>query len=148
MHLLDVDARAIVRFLPGDLLAIFAFVFVGELQHSTLTLSQYNGDWLPFLVEWLDRYAAALLPFLIGWLVVAPLFGGYDSEVLASTRMALLMGATSWLGADLVGQLLRETKHFPGRTNPEFFFVALLFGGLFVLAARFGTLVVVDLTAE
>lgn len=133
MQLLDVDGRAIVRFLPGDLLAIFAFVLVGELQHGTLTA---------------ERYAGALLPFLLGWLVVAPLFGGYDSEVLESTRMALLVGATSWLGADLVGQLLRETNYFPGSTTPEFFVVALLFGGLFVLAARFGTLVVVDLTAE
>lgn len=133
MNLVDADGRAFVRFLPGDLLAILAFVLVGELQHGGLGA---------------QRYAGALLPFLIGWLVVAPLFGAYSSDTLESTRSALLLAVTTWLGADLLGQLLRGTATFPGNANPQFFVVALAFGGLFLVAARFGTLVVVDLTAS
>lgn len=133
MNPVDADARAFVRFLPGDLLAILAFVLVGELQHGGLTA---------------ERYAGSLLPFLLGWLVAAPFFGAYSSDSLESTRSALLLAVITWLGADLAGQLLRGTTTFPGDANPQFFVVALLFGGLFLTAARFGTLVVLDLTSN
>lgn len=132
MQLLDADGRAFVRFLPGDLLVILAFVLVGELQHGGLTA---------------QRYAGALLPFLLGWFVAAPFLGAYSSDTLESTRSALLLALSTWLGADLIGQLLRGTTTFPGDANPQFFVVALVFGSLFLVAARFGTLVV-DLTAN
>ena len=131
MNLLDVDARAFVRFLPGDLLAVFTLVLFGTMEHGSLTA---------------ERYAGVLVPFLVGWLLVAPLAGGYDSQVLESTRSALVLGVASWLGADFVGQVLRATEFFPGEADPVFFLVALLFGGLLVVVLRFATLVVVDLT--
>jgi hypothetical protein len=133
MNLVDADGRAFVRFLPGDLLAILAFVLVGELQHGGLTA---------------QRYAGALVPFLVGWLVTAPSFGAYSSDTLESTRSALILAVTTWLGADLIGQGLRGTATFPGEANPQFFVVAFVFGGLFIVAARFATLVVVDLTTN
>ncbi|WP_232702036.1 DUF3054 domain-containing protein [Halobacterium wangiae] len=133
MNIVDVDARAFVRFLPGDLLAVFALVLVGTMQHGSLTA---------------ERYAGVLVPFLVGWLVVAPLVGAYASEVLESTRSALVLGVASWLGTDFVGQVLRGTDYFPGEADPVFFLVALLFGGLFVAVTRFATLVVVDLTGN
>jgi hypothetical protein len=133
MNLIDANGRAFVRFLPGDLLAILAFVLVGELQHGGLGA---------------QRYAGALLPFLVGWLVVAPILGAYSSNALESSRSALLLAVTTWLGADLVGQLLRGTATFPGNASPQFFVVAFVFGSLFLAAARFGTLVITDLTGN
>ncbi len=62
MDLYDADPRAVIRFLPGDLLAIFAFVLVGTLSHGSLTA---------------ERYAGVLVPVVVGWVVVAPFAGGY-----------------------------------------------------------------------
>ncbi|MCD2199492.1 DUF3054 domain-containing protein [Halobacterium sp. KA-4] len=129
MDLYDADPRAVVRFLPGDLLAIFAFVLVGTLSHGSLTA---------------QRYAGVLVPFVVGWVVVAPFAGGYDASVRESTRAALLYGAASWLGADFLAQLLRGTPFFPGNADLQFFVVALVFGTIALTVARFLTLVIVD----
>jgi hypothetical protein len=129
MNLYDADPRAVIRFLPGDLLAVFAFVLAGTISHGSLTA---------------NRYAGVLLPFLVGWFVVAPFAGGYDEQTMESTRAALGYALASWLGADFVGQLLRETAYFPGNADPQFFLVALVVGGVLLVVARFATLVVVD----
>ncbi|NIB99522.1 DUF3054 domain-containing protein [Halobacterium sp. R2-5] len=129
MELYDADPRAVVRFLPGDLLAISAFVLAGTLSHGSLTA---------------QRYAGVLLPFVVGWIVVAPFAGGYDTRVLESTRAALLYAVASWLGADFLAQLMRGTPFFPGNADPQFFLVALAVGTVALVVARFATLVVVD----
>ncbi|MCG1003101.1 MULTISPECIES: DUF3054 domain-containing protein [Halobacterium] len=129
MDLYDADPRAVVRFLPGDLLAIAAFVLVGALSHGTLTL---------------QRYAGIFLPFVVGWIVVAPFAGGYDASVRESSRAAIAYAAMSWLGADFLAQLLRGTPFFPGNADSQFFLVALVFGTIALVLARFVTLVVVD----
>ncbi|MFB6072818.1 MAG: DUF3054 domain-containing protein [Halobacterium sp.] len=133
MNLVDVDGRAVVRFLPVDLLAVFAFVLLGMLQHGSLTA---------------QRYAGVLVPFLVGWLVVAPLAAAYGERAFESTRGALVVGLASWLGADFLAQVLRATEYFPGSADPQFFVVAFVFGGALLSVARFGTLVVVDLTEQ
>ncbi|MFB6268612.1 MAG: DUF3054 domain-containing protein [Halobacterium sp.] len=130
MEIYEADPRAVVRFLPGDLAAILLFVLAGTISHGSLTP---------------NRYAGVLLPFLVGWFVVSPLAGGYDETVLDSTRAALGYAAASWVGADFLAQVLRGTVYFPGNADPQFFLVALLVGGVFLVAARFATLVVVDL---
>lgn len=130
MSLLDVDGRAVVRYLPGDLLAIFLFVFLGELQHGGLTA---------------ERYAGVLIPFFVGWLVVAPVVGAYAERTVDSARSAIVFALAAWLGADFLGQLLRGTEFFPGNADPQFFLVALLFCGVLLAAFRFATLVVVDI---
>lgn len=133
MSFLDIDDRAVVRYLPGDLLAILLFVFLGELQHGGLTA---------------ERYAGVLLPFLIGWLAIAPVVGAYGEPTADSARSAIVFALAGWLGADFLGQVLRGTEYFPGNADPQFFLVTLLFGGLLLAAARFATLVVVDLNGD
>ena len=133
MSLLDIDERALVRYLPGDLLAVFLFVFLGELQHGGLTA---------------ERYAGVLLPFLVGWLAVAPVVGAYSERTVDSARSAVVFALAGWLGADFLGQVLRGTELFPGNANPQFFLVALLFGGVLLAAGRFAALVVVDLAGN
>jgi len=133
MKLTDVDARAVTRFLPGDVLAILALVLVGTVQHGSLTP---------------QRYAGVLLPFLVGWLAAAPLVGAYSSRAAESSRTALLLAAGSWLLGDLVGQLLRNTSFFYGNADPTFFLVMFVAGTVFLSVARFASLVVADLTGN
>jgi hypothetical protein len=133
MKLTDVDGHAVTRFLPGDVLAILALVLVGTVQHGTLTP---------------QRYAGVLLPFLVGWLAAAPLVGAYGARTVESPRAALLLAAGAWLAGDLVGQLLRNTDLFPGNADPAFFLVMFLTGAVLLSAARFGSLVVADLTGS
>lgn len=130
MELYEADPRAVVRFLPGDLAAIFLFALAGTMSHGSLTA---------------NRYAGVLLPFLVAWIVVAPFAGGYDVEVLESTRAAIGYALASWLGADFLGQVLRGTSLFPGNADPSFFLVALVVGSVLLGVGRFSTLVVVDL---
>lgn len=129
MEIYEADPRAVVRFLPGDLAAIFLFVLAGTMSHGSLTA---------------NRYAGVLLPFLVAWVVVAPLAGGYETNVLESTRAAIGYALASWLGADFLGQVLRGTAFFPGNADPSFFLVALVAGSALLVLARFATLVVVD----
>lgn len=133
MDFLDIDDRAVTRYLPGDLLSIFLFVFLGELRHGGLTA---------------ERYAGVVLPFLIGWLAIAPIVGAYSERAADSARGAVLFALAGWLGADFLGQVLRGTSYFPGNADPEFFLVTLVFGGVLLAAARFVTLVVVDLVSN
>lgn len=133
MQLTDVDERAIVRFMPGDVLAILGFVLLGTMEHGSLTA---------------ERYAGVLLPFMIGWLAVAPLAGAYAERAAESTRGAIVLALATWLGADLVGQLLRGTYLFPGNADSTFFLVTLLVGGFLLAVFRFVSLVVADFTGN
>jgi hypothetical protein len=133
MKLTDVDERAVTRFLPGDVLAIFALVLVGTVEHGSLSP---------------ERYAGVLLPFLVGWLAAAPLVGAYSSRAAESTRAALLLASGTWLVADLIGQLLRNTSLFPGNADPVFFLVLFLAGTVLLSVARFASLVLADLTGN
>ncbi|AAG19692.1 MULTISPECIES: DUF3054 domain-containing protein [Halobacterium] len=130
MTLTDVDGRAVARFLPGDVVVILVVILAGTLRHGTFTPQEYAG---------------VLLPFLIGWLAAAPLVGAYSASTVASNRRAIVLAAGTWLAADLIGQLIRNTAAFPGNADPTFFLVmfATVTAGLAI--ARFITLVVVDL---
>jgi uncharacterized membrane protein YeaQ/YmgE (transglycosylase-associated protein family) len=130
MDITDVDGRAVSRFLPADIAAILVLVLVGTIEHGTLSP---------------QRYAGVLLPFLVGWLAAAPLAGAYASRAMESTRGALVLAAATWLGADLVGQLLRATDYFPGNADPAFFLVAFVAGTVLLSVGRFVALVLADL---
>jgi hypothetical protein len=97
----------------GDLLLIAVFVVAGELSHGISPVEQ------PWLV--LDTAA----PFYIGWLLVAPLAGLYGARALETPRRAALLAAGAWIGAALIGQLLRGTTLFHGGLSLPFVLVSI-----------------------
>ncbi|QDX41092.1 DUF3054 domain-containing protein [Salarchaeum sp. JOR-1] len=126
----EFDRRAVRRFTAGDVVAILAFVTVGEYQHSPFLFRPSQAADLAV------QLAGAAVPFLVGWLVGAWAFGAYADGV--SDSWLRLGGATvgGWLVADVLGQLLRRTAFFPGDASPVFFAVAAVFGAIFLLAWR------------
>ncbi|GAA0302394.1 DUF3054 domain-containing protein [Halarchaeum salinum] len=125
MSLLDVDRRTVRTFAIADLLAIVAFVLVGEFQHGMLAYSLTH----PL------RFLGVLAPFLVGWVVAAPLCRAYSTRTDAARG---LVGWTvaSWLVADALGQALLLTGAFPVGYDPVFAVVVAVFGTLFLLLAR------------
>lgn len=113
-----VDARAVRRFLAGDLLAVLAFVLAGELRHGIDPVAQ------PLHV------AGTAFPFYVGWAVAAPLVGAYAARTLDSRRSAVGLGVGAWVGAVAVGQALRATPWFHGDAAPAFVLVSLVVGGV------------------
>lgn len=99
----------------GDVLLIAAFVVGGEISH--------------FGVEYvLGRplaVAGTAVPFYLGWLVAAPLAGAYGRAALAGPRSAAKTVAVAWIGAALIGQLLRGTPLFSGDLALPFVLVSL-----------------------
>jgi len=102
----------------GDLLLIATFVVSGEISHFSVgyVLSQ------PLAV------AETAVPFYVGWLVVAPLAGAYGRAALAGPRTAATATTGAWIGASLVGQLLRGTSLFSGELALPFVLVSLIVG--------------------
>lgn len=107
----------------GDVLAIFAFIAAGMLQHG--------GDPTNVLAL-LD----AGLPFLIGWLPAAAFTGAYAPAVLRNTRETAFRTGLAWLIADLIGQGLRATSLFGGGFDVAFLVVSLVVGGLLLVVWR------------
>jgi len=125
MTLLDVDRRTLRLFVLPDLVAILAFVFVGELQHGMLGFDAAR----PL------RFLAVAAPFLIGWAIAGPVLGAYGAS--ARTARGLLgWSVLAWVGADVLAQVLLATGAFPEVVDPIFFVVAGVFGGVFLLVAR------------
>lgn len=125
MRLFEVDGRALRAFVLADVVAIVAFVFVGEYQHGMLGLDAAT----PL------RFVAVTAPFLIGWAVAGPSLGAYSAAALRP-RGALARGALAWLAADVLAQGLLFTGAFPEVPNRVFFVVTAIFGGVFLLVAR------------
>jgi hypothetical protein len=109
----------------GDLVAIFAFVIAGMLQH---------GGQPTNVIELLDT----ALPFLIGWLPAGYLLGCYAPAVLRNTRETAIRTLVAWLVADLIGQGLRTTSLFDGGFDATFLIVSLVVGGLLLVGWRAG----------
>jgi hypothetical protein len=109
----------------GDLVAIFAFVIAGMLQH---------GGQPTDVVELLDT----ALPFLVGWLPAGYLLGCYAPAVLRNTRETATRTLVAWLGATLIGQSLRATSFFGGGFDIAFLIVSLLVGGFLLVGWRAG----------
>ncbi|MEE6210252.1 DUF3054 domain-containing protein [Salarchaeum sp. III] len=129
----EFDRRTVRRFVAGDLVAILAFVTVGEYQHSPFLFQPSQAGDLAV------QLAGAAVPFLVGWILGSWAFGAYGERVAESWLR--LAGATvgGWLVADVIGQLLRSTAFFPGDASPVFFAVAAAFGAIFLLALRTAT---------
>lgn len=131
--LLDFDSAVFARLALGDLLAILAFVVLGERQHNVDPVANP------------DVVLGTLLPFLVGWIVFALLLGAYGSAAFdGEVAHSFARTAAAWLGADLLAQALRATETFRGDADPVFFLVAgsvglaLLFGWRLVARRTFG----------
>lgn len=123
-ELIGIDRTALRRYALGDLLAIAVFVILGEISHGVELLGQ------PL---WVLNTA---VPFLVGWLIAGPLLGAYARRSTASRWWAVAMALPAWLGADAIGQVLRDTTVFHGSADPLFFLVAASVGATTIAGWR------------
>ncbi|MBP2250920.1 hypothetical protein J2754_001237 [Halarchaeum solikamskense] len=125
MSLLDVDRRTVRTFALADLVAIVAFVLVGEYQHGMLVYTATH----PL------RFLGVLAPFLVGWIAAAPLLRAYSVRT-HDPRGLVGWTLASWLAADVLGQALLLSGAFPIGYDPIFAVVVAVFGSLFLLLTR------------
>lgn len=107
----------------GDLVAIAAFVLAGELRHYEQATA-------------LARAPETALPFVVGWAIVGTLAGVYARSGRSSLVDAVGRTAAGWLGAAVVGQLLRATPYLHGEFSPAFALVSVLVPGGMLVAWR------------
>ncbi|MFB6133449.1 MAG: DUF3054 domain-containing protein [Halanaeroarchaeum sp.] len=122
---LDFDAAAFRRLAPFDLLAILAFVGIGEVSHGARSLGV-----LPLLV-------ITTATFALGWLAVAPLLGAYGTRTADAWLDGTVAALPSWPLAAGVAQALRSTTHIPGNAALSFYVISVIFGALLLAGARF-----------
>jgi hypothetical protein len=115
--------RTTALLFAGDVLCIALFATVGALQH-------------PAPEPLFRRVPEIAAPFLLGWLAVGGFAGVFDREVYVEPRPLAVAVGIGWLGADLVGQLLRATTSLRGSAAPTFFLVTLFVGGALLLGWR------------
>lgn len=125
MNLLRVSRGSIRRFAGGDVLAIVAFVLLGEISHGVLPWT------VPMIV------AETTATFLVGWVIVAPVAWAYQPTNRSSIRGAVVTGLVSWAGAAAVANLLRSTSVVHGNASASFYVVSVLAGGALVGIWRF-----------
>ena len=125
MSLLRVSRGSIKHFAAGDLLAVIAFVLLGEISHGVLPWS------VPMVV------AETTATFLVGWIVVAPVAWAYQPSNRSSIRGAVVTGLVSWAGAAAVANLLRSTSAVHGDASVSFYVVSVLAGGMILAVWRF-----------
>jgi hypothetical protein len=112
-------------FIAGDLLALLAFVYIGQRDHGLVDAAN------PLLgVLW------TAAPFALVWLPVGLWLGIFPRLGRVNPRLLLLRSLNAWLVAAPLGVILRA--FWLGRAViPTSFLVATLgFGGLFVLGWR------------
>lgn len=113
----------------GDLLAIAAFVVMGEISHGIDPVAE------PTVV------ADTFVPFLIAWLFVSIPAGVYSLSSDASPRAVALRTLGTWFAAVVLALSIRRTVFFRGGTTPlseyaTFGLVALAVGGVLLVAWR------------
>lgn len=109
----------------GDLVALTAFVAVGQYNHWGTN---------PFATP--VRLLGGLVPFLVGWGIVALIGGLYTHDALLGLRRMLSWAIPAWVLGVIVALLLRSTEYFPGNVSGLFPVVATVFGGLLVVGWR------------
>jgi len=125
MSILTVDRETVRLFAAADAVAILAFVLAGEYQHSMLAYDAAN----PL------RFVAVVAPFAVAWVVAAPLLRAYGPGA-RSWRGLFGWTLLSWLGADVLAQILLLSGVFPIGFDPVFAAVVAGFGTLFLWIAR------------
>lgn len=117
MRLLRVSRDSIRRFAAGDVVAVIAFVLLGEFSHGVLPWT------VPMLV------AETTATFLVGWVVVAPVVWAYQPSNRSSARAAVGTALVAWVGAAAVANLVRSTSIVHGNASLSFYVVSVLAGG-------------------
>lgn len=112
--------RTAVGILIGDLVALFAFLAVGQYSHGY------------FFWEFPVRTVVVLAPFVVGWLLVAPLSGLFTRRTMASYRYTLLTVVPAWIVVSLLGGAVRKTALVPGNAPVSFLLANIVFGTLFL----------------
>jgi hypothetical protein len=102
----------------GDVLVIGLLLTIGTINHTTVDFVLGNPLYL----------AGTLAPFYIGWLLVAPLVGAYSAGAAESAKASVPLAVRSWVGADIVGVLLRATPVFHGGAELTFLVVTMAVG--------------------
>lgn len=106
--------------LAGDLVALFAFVAVGQYSHGYLF-------W-----EFPARTVVVTAPIVGSWLLVAPVAGLYRDRTVTSYRHTALALVPAWVCASLLGGAVRRTALVPGNAPVSFLLVNVVFGLLFL----------------
>ncbi len=110
----------------GDLLALLAFVLVGQSDHQTINASNPLLGALPNLA-----------PLAAAWLVIAVLLRAFPRGGQAAPLAGFLgRSALAWLIAAPVGLVLRMLWLDRGGIPMPFLLVTLAAGGLFLLGWR------------
>jgi hypothetical protein len=107
--------------LAGDLLAVLALIFIGQLRH---------GSFSPV------RLVLVTIPFALDWLLIAIPAGLFVPKRVGNLKRAIPTTVLAWIGATLVGSGLRATTLFSGNSPPTFVLVTILFGIVFLLPWR------------
>jgi hypothetical protein len=102
----------------GDVLVIGLLLTLGTINHSSVEFVLGNPAYL----------AGTLAPFYIGWIVVAPLVGAYSAGAAESAKASVPLVVRSWVGADVLGLLLRATPVFHGGVEIVFVAVTMAVG--------------------
>lgn len=110
--------------LAGDLLVLLAFVATGQISHGYVF-------W-----EAPARTVLITIPVVAGWLLLAVPAGLYVPGRLTSLKRLVPTVIAVWIGATLIGGLLRSTSLIPGSAPVSFLLANIVFGTLFVLPWR------------
>lgn len=118
------------RYLPpillaGDVLAIFMFIFLGQIDHETVNRANPILGALP-----------QVFPFVLCWVAAAWLLGAYKLFQPFSLVTFLGRSLTAWLVAAPLGMVLRALLLGRATIPVPFFLVTLAVGGSFLLGWR------------
>jgi hypothetical protein len=115
-----------VILVAGDLLALLAFVLVGQADHQTVNTANPLLGALP-----------NVLSLAIPWLILAFLLRAFPKGAVAPALPAFLgRSALAWLIAAPIGLVIRMFYLGRGGIPIPFLLVALAAGGLFLLGWR------------
>lgn len=114
--------RGTLPLAAGDVFVILAFLYAGTLRHETVGF--------PPTADGLVHFAGVAAPFLIGWVLVAVPVGAYSPGAGESAKASVPLVVRSWIGAAVVGLLLRATPLFSGGVEPTFAVVMLVTGAI------------------
>lgn len=112
--------RPALAVLAGDLIALFAFVAVGQYKHGY------------FFWEFPVRTVVVMSPFVVAWLCVALPAGLFRSQTLTSYRYTVLSFVPAWVCASILSVGIRRTALIPGNAPVSFLLVNIVFGTLFL----------------